>query len=326
MKLGSLNEGRDGRLVVVDRTLTKACLVPGIAPTLQSALDRWTEIEPQLRAVSERLNAGDATCAFDFDPAAMAAPLPRSYQWLDAGAYLHHMELARRARNASMPPNYETDPAMHQGASDDSRGATSSINLVSEDFGLDFEAEIAVVTDDVPLGISAASAGGHIKLLTLVNDVSLRNLIPPELAKGVGFIQSKPANTFGPVAVTLDEVTEHWVDGKLHLPVHCTLNGTLVGSPNAGVDMAFNFPTLLSHAARTRRLRAGTMLGGGTISNRDRSTGSCCLAEKRMLEIIELGAPQTPFMRAGDVIRIEMLDDEGRSVFGAIEQRVVPLS
>lgn len=325
MKLASLKAGRDGSLVVVNRDLTKAFAVPDIAPTLQAALEDWTATEPRLRSASDRLNAGDAADTFYFDPENLESPLPRAYQWLDAGAYLHHMELARRARNAEMPPDYDTDPAMHQGASDDFRGPRSHLELASEDLGLDFEAEVAVVTDDVPLGVSADDAGQHIKLLMLVNDVTLRNLVPAELAKGVGFVQSKVANSFSPVAVTPDELSETWADGKVHLPLLCYLNGQQVGAPNAGVDMAFNFPTLLVHAAKTRRLRAGAILGSGTVSNRNRSTGSCCLAEIRMLETIEHGEPTTPFLRFGDRVRIEMFDPDGRTIFGAIDQQVVPM-
>lgn len=322
MKLASLNEGRDGRLLVVKDDLSQATDASAIAPTLQSALENWLECEPKLSALSQRLENGDVE-GFAFDPGGVSAPLPRAYQWLDAGAYIHHMELARRARGAEMPPNALTEPAMHQGASDDFRGPCADMELIDPDHGLDLEAEVCVVLDDVPMGVNQAEAAQHIKLVMLVNDLTLRNILPGELAKGVGFIQSKVANSYSPVAVTPDALSCHWKDGKLHLPIECHLNGELLGHPDCGVDMTFDFCRLISHAARTRRLRAGTILGSGTVSNRDHSRGSCCLAEKRMIEKIETGEATTQFLNLGDVVEIEVKDPAGNSVFGAIKQRVV---
>ncbi|MEJ6401860.1 fumarylacetoacetate hydrolase family protein [Yoonia sp. 2307UL14-13] len=319
MKLASLNEGRDGKLIVVSHDLKTATLASGVAPTLQTALEDWTNTEPKLEKLAAHLEAGKVD-SFAFDANSAASPLPRAYQWLDAGAYIHHMELARRARGADMPPNALTEPAMHQGASDDFRGPTADMELIDPEHGLDLEAEVCVVLDDVPVGVSEDQAAGHIKLLMLVNDLTLRNILPGELAKGVGFIQSKVANSYSPVAVTPAALGEHWKDGKLCLPIQCHLNETLMGNPDCGVDMTFNFPRLISHAAKTRNLRAGTILGSGTVSNRDHSKGSCCLAEKRM---IETGEATTQFLSTGDTVQIEVLDPNGQSVFGAIRQRVV---
>ena len=322
MKLATLRDGgRDGTLVVVSRNLEKALKVPAIAPTLQHALDNWQQLAPRLEAAYQGIE--HAPEAFPLRTQALAAPLPRAYQWLDGSAYVNHVELVRKARGATMPENFWTDPLMYQGCSDAFLGPQDPVALASEEWGIDFEAEVTVVTDDVPMGISPSGAGTHIKLLMLVNDVSLRNLIPPELAKGFGFLQSKPASAFSPVAVTPDELGEAWDGGKVHLPLRSTLNGTLFGAPNAGVDMTFDFPRLISHAAKSRRLAAGTLVGSGTISNTDRSQGSSCIAERRMLEKLEKGAVTTPFMRFGDRIRIEMLDAEGRSLFGAIDQEIL---
>ncbi|UJF24214.1 fumarylacetoacetate hydrolase family protein [Suttonella sp. R2A3] len=322
MKLASLNEGRDGKLVVVSRDLTRAALVNDIAPTLQAALDNWAEIEPKLQDRYRALNAGEVSDAFDFEQNDCASPLPRAYQWADGSAYVNHVELVRQARGAKMPESFWHDPLIYQGGSDSFIPPRAPIPLASEDWGIDLEAEIAVITDDVPMGVSPLAAEKHIKLLMLVNDVSLRNLIPNELSKGFGFFQSKPSSSFSPVAVTLDELDDAWRDGKIHLPLTSHINDELFGEPNAGIDMTFNFPQLIAHAAKTRPLGAGAIIGSGTISNYDRSTGSSCLAEKRMLEIVTDGSASTPFMRFGDTVRIEMFNKEGESIFGAIDQKV----
>jgi fumarylacetoacetate (FAA) hydrolase len=344
MKLATLKDGsRDGRLIVVSRDLTTA-LHAQAAPTLQAALDGWHQVLELLAAESMVLNVfaeleapeqerylseienSDLKAAlktvFPFDPAACASPLPRAYQWADGSAYVNHVELVRKARGAEMPESFWSDPLMYQGGSDSFLGPCEPILAASEDWGIDFEAEVAVITGDVPMGVTPADAGKHIRLFMLVNDVSLRGLIPGELAKGFGFFQAKPSSAFSPVAVTPDELGAAWDGRKLHLPLVSTLNGEVFGRPDAGVDMTFDFPTLIAHAARTRPLSAGTIVGSGTVSNTDRSVGSSCLAERRMLETIDEGAPKTPFMRFGDRIRIEMLDAEGASIFGAIEQEV----
>jgi len=323
MKLASLKHGRDGALIVVSRDLSRFVPVPHVAPTLQHALDNWHEVAPRLMRVYDLLNESMADGTHAFDPVQVAAPLPRAYQWADSSAYVTHVELVRKARNAEMPQSFWTDPLMYQGGSDSLIGARDPILAADESWGIDFEGEIAVVTDDVKMGTPAANSESHIKLLMLVNDVSLRNLIPNELAKGFGFFQSKPATAFSPVAVTPDELGEAWHDGKVHLPLHVTYNGRDFGQPNAGVDMTFSFPQLIAHAAKTRALAAGTIVGSGTISNANRAAGSACLAERRTLETIEQGAPKTPFMSFGDRIRLEMFDAENRSIFGAIDQEVV---
>lgn len=323
MKLASLKSGRDGELILVSRDLQTAVKASDIAPTLQSALENWADVEPALQARYQALNAGDCRDSFPFSESDVAAPLPRAYQWLDGSAYVNHVELVRKARGAEMPENFWTDPLMYQGGSDRFLGPRDDIIAVSEDHGIDFESEIAVICDDVPMGTDAAAAGQHIRLLMLVNDVSLRNLIPAEIAKGFGFMQSKPASSFSPVAVTPDELGEAWSDGKVHLPLVTHLNDKLFGQPNAGIDMTFNFPSLIAHAAKTRQLSAGSIIGSGTISNTDRSAGSSCLAEKRMLEVIANGKAETAFMQFGDRVRIEMFDEDGDSIFGAIDQRVV---
>ncbi|MGZ3653606.1 MAG: fumarylacetoacetate hydrolase family protein [Bdellovibrionota bacterium] len=322
MKLASLKHGRDGQLIVVDRSLHKAVKVPEIAPTLQHALDNWGELKPRLQKTYDELCAGKLPSAFPFRAEDCHSPLPRAYQWADGSAYLNHVELVRKARGAVMPPEFLTDPLMYQGCSDSFLAPTEPIRMPSEELGIDFESELAVITRDVPMGVSAEKAADYIELLVLVNDVSLRNLIPNELAKGFGFFQSKPASAFSPVAVTPDELGAAWAEGKAHLPLRTHLNGKLFGQPNCGVDMNFSFPQLLAHCARTRNLCAGTILGSGTISNRDRSVGSSCLAEVRTLETIEKGKPSTPFLRFGDRVRIEMLDGAGNSLFGAIDQVV----
>jgi len=334
MKLATLREGgRDGTLVVVSRDLTRAVRVPQIARTLQQALDDWKETEPKLRAVAKVLEATRLEEEFPFDPAACHSPLPRAYQWADGSAYVNHVELVRRARGAEMPPEFWTDPLMYQGGSDSFLAPTEDIPLEDESWGCDFEAEIAVITDDVPMAVRPERALEHVKLIMLANDVSLRHLIPRELAKGFGFFQSKPSSAFSPVAVTPDELGEAWRDGRVHLPLRSYLNGELFGWPDAGVDMTFDFGRLIAHAARTRRLSAGTIIGSGTVSNRDPDGGPgrpvkaggrgySCIAEQRMVEIMLEGEAKTPFLRWGDRVRIEMLDPEGRSIFGAIDQQV----
>ncbi|MBI2308866.1 MAG: fumarylacetoacetate hydrolase family protein [Rhodocyclales bacterium] len=323
MKLATLKQGgRDGTLVVVSRDLTLCQSVPGIARTLQAALDDWEAVAPQLAEVYAALNNGAARHAEAFDPAACHSPLPRAYQWADGSAYVNHVELVRKARGAEMPSEFWSDPLMYQGGSDSFVGPTDAILACDEAWGIDFEAEVAVVTGDVPMAATPADCRRQIRLLMLVNDVSLRNLIPAELAKGFGFFQSKPATAFSPVAVTPDELGEAWDGGRVHLPLVVHLNGELFGRPNAGVDMTFDFGQLIAHVARTRELEAGSIVGSGTVSNVDRSTGSGCLAEKRCLETIADGQPATPFMRFGDRVRIEMFDAAGSTIFGAIDQRV----
>ncbi len=322
MKLASLKSGRDGRLLVVSRDLTRAQAVPDIAPTLQAALDNWTEAAPRLMERSAVLNAGRSADAFAFHPADCAAPLPRAYQWADGSAYVVHVELVRKARGAEVPPSFWTDPLIYQGGSYNFIGPADPICVADESWGIDFESEIAVVTDDVDMGISPETARSHIKLLMLANDVSLRNLIPAELAKGFGFFQSKAWTAFSPVAVTPDEIGTAWNGGSIDLPLLTTLNGTLFGRPNARSEMAFDFPRLIAHAAKTRPLGAGTIIGSGTVANSDRDTGSSCIAERRAIETIDQGAAQTPFLAFGDRVRIEMLDQRGHSIFGAIDQPI----
>jgi fumarylacetoacetate (FAA) hydrolase len=323
MKLASLDNGRrDGELVVVSRDLSRCLPVAGIAPTLQAALDDWATLAPQLSAAAESL-ARKPDAGSPFDPCQARSPLPRAFQWADGSAYVTHVELVRRARGAALPASFWTDPLMYQGGSDAFLDPRGDIVAVSEDHGIDFEAEVAVITDDVPMGIDPVAARQRIQLVMLVNDVSLRNLVPGELEKGFGFFQSKPSSAFSPVAVTPDELGDAWREGKLHLPLVSTLNGEQFGHPDAGVDMTFDFGQLIAHAARTRALCAGSIIGSGTVSNREGDVGSSCLAERRMLETLEHGAARTPFMRFGDVIRIEMFGANGGSIFGAIENRVV---
>jgi fumarylacetoacetate (FAA) hydrolase len=325
MKLASLRRGgRDGRLALVSRDLARCQLVPGIAPTLQDALDDWAQVAPRLaeRAMALEHSPNQAD-VMPFDPAQCAAPLPRAYQWVDGSAYVNHVELVRKARGADMPASFWTDPLVYQGGSDDLLGARDDAPFGSEDWGIDLEAEVAVITDDVPMGTDAAAAAPHIKLLALVNDWSLRNLIPGELAKGFGFYQSKPATAFSPVAVTPDELGPAWRDSKVHLPLVSRINDAGFGQPDAGTDMTFSFAQLIAHVTKTRRLGAGTIVGSGTVSNYDRSRGSSCLAERRTLEHLEHGAPRTPFLKFGDRVSIQMLDADGRSIFGALDNRVV---
>ena len=334
MKLATLKDGsRDGRLVVVSRDLAHYQAVPKISATLQHALDNWELVTPRLQAVYAALNTGEAVDAQPFDQSACHSPLPRAYQWADGSAYINHVELVRKARNAEVPASFYTDPLMYQGGSDSFIGPRDPIYALSADWGIDLEAEVAVITGDVPMGVGIEAAAGAIRLVMLVNDVSLRNLIPNELAKGFGFFQSKAASAFSPVAVTPDELAHHWRDSKLHLPLLVELNGAPFGQPNAGEDMTFNFARLVAHAAATRELAAGTIIGSGTVSNKQGNlhgssianggVGYCCLAEVRMYETIETGKPQTAYLQFGDRVRIAMDDGHGASIFGAIEQTVV---
>ncbi len=333
MKLASLKHGRDGRLVVVSRDLTRATDAFIVAPTLQGAIDDWDRLAPRLQDLAEQLEHGSVP-SFRFHEHDCTAPFPRAFQWADGSAYVNHVELVRKARGAEMPSSFWSDPLMYQGGSDAFLGPRDPIPAVDEGFGIDFEAEIAVVTGDVPMGVSPDEAASSIRLILLVNDVSLRNLIPAELAKGFGFFQSKPSSALSPVAVTPDELGPAWDGRRIHLPLHSIYNGQAFGCPNAGIDMTFDFPTLIAHAAKTRPLGAGTIIGSGTVSNRDRDggpgrpvaeggVGYSCIAEIRTVETIRNGKPTTPFMQFGDRIRIEMKDAAGHSIFGAIEQEVV---
>jgi fumarylacetoacetate (FAA) hydrolase len=323
MKLASLKEGgRDGSLVVVSRDLERAARAEGVAPTLQYALENWDAVVPELQQLYEAVDSNEAEGVFGLEPADLASPLPRAFQFLDGSAYLVHVERVRRARGAEMPPSFLTDPLMYQAVSDGFHPPSGTIAVESEDFGIDFEAEVCVITDDVPMGVAAADALEHVRLICLVNDVSLRNLIPAELGKGFGFMNSKPRSALSPVAVTPDQLGDRWRDGKVHLPLVTHYNGEMFGNPQCGVDMQFDFGELIAHAAKTRPLAAGTVIGSGTIANEDESRGSSCLAERRMLEIIADGEAKTPFMRFGDTVRIEMLDAEGSSIFGAVEHLI----
>ena len=322
MKLASYKSGRDGQLMIVNRDLNHCCPATGIAATLQAALDDWTGTAPLLAARYDALCAGDIDEAEPFNVERCAAPLPRAYHWADGSAYVTHVELVRKARGAELPSSFWEDPLIYMGASDAFIGARDAIPVESEDWGIDFEAEVVVITDDVPAGIDAQHAGEHIQLLGLVNDVSLRNLIPAELGKQFGFYQSKPWTAFSPVLATPDELGDAWDGQRLPLPLRATLNDKLVGAPNAGVDMTFDFPTLIAHCAKSRSLMAGTVIGSGTVSNVGSESGSCCLAEVRCLETIRDGSPSTPFMAFGDRIHIDMLDAQGASIFGAIDQVV----
>ena len=323
MKLGSLKEGgRDGTLVVVGRTLQRAVRATAIAPTLQRALEDWSNLAPRLDALAATLEAGDAAGAFDLDIGALAAPLPRAYEFVDGSAYLPHVERVRRARGAEVPESFYTDPLMYQATSAGFYGPRDPILAASEDWGIDLEAEVVVVTDDVPMGAAPATAAGHIRLVGLVNDVSLRNLIPGELAKGFGFLQSKPRSALSPVFVTPDELGDAWQDSKLRLPMRTWLNGSWFGAAECGVDMQFSFADLVAHAAKTRPLSAGTIVGSGTIANQDTAKGASCLAEQRTVETLRDGKPSTPFLKFGDRVRIEITDAAGASIFGAIDQVV----
>lgn len=324
MKLATLKSGgRDGTLIVVNRELTHYTAVPAIARTLQYAIDHWNDISPELIRIYKALNNNQISDTTPLDTRLLAAPLPRAYQWLDGSAYLSHVARVRKARGADMPPSFQTDPLMYQGGSDILLGPNDPIVAASESWGLDFESEVAVITNDVPAGIEPDNAGSHIILVLLVNDISLRNLIPDELAKGFGFLHGKPPTAFSPVAVTPDELDDAWQDTKIHLPLHTQLNGETFGKPNAGTDMQFNFSQLISHAAKTRRLSAGTVIGSGTVSNEDLATGYSCLVESRVVEKVDTGKPRTPFLSNGDEVQIEMLDLKGNSIFGKILQKVI---
>ena len=320
MKLGSLRSDRDGELLLVSRDLSRAFALPG---TLQTALDHWAEVEPKMRALAAALEEGQVPNTVPFEPKRCAAPLPRAYQWADGSAYVVHVELVRKARGAAMPPSFWTDPLIYQGGSDSFLGPCEDVPITDESFGIDFEAEIAVITDDVPMGVTSDAARKHVKLILLANDISLRNIIATELVKGFGFFQGKTWTSFSPVAVTPDELGEAWNGGSIDLPLLSTLNGKPFGKPNARTGMVFDFPKLIAHAAKTRPLGAGTIVGSGTVANEDRSVGSSCIVERRAIEMLEHGAPRTPFMKFGDRIRIEMLDAQGRSIFGAIDQKIV---
>jgi len=323
MKLATYRDGsRDGQLVVVSRDLATAHYASGIATRMQSVLDDWNFLAPQLEELSQSLNHGRARHAFAFEPEKCMAPLPRAYQWADGSAYINHVELVRKARNAEVPESFYTDPLMYQGGSDDFLGPREPIVCPDVTFGIDFESEVAVITGDLPVGCTPDAALEGIRLVMLANDVSLRNLIPAELAKGFGFLQSKPATAFSPVAVTLDELGSAWMHGRLNLNLESTWNGKRVGLTDAGPEMTFHFGQLIAHICKTRNVRAGSIVGSGTVSNKDWSRGYSCIAEKRAIETIEGGAPKTPFMRFGDTIRIEMKDAAGASIFGAIEQKV----
>lgn len=335
MKLATLKSSdRDGTLIVVNRDLSLYQRVPGIATTLQQALDDWNWCESKLRQVYEALNDGSSKQALPFDPGACHSPLPRAYQWADGSAYINHVELVRKARGAQLPAEFYSDPLIYQGGSDSFIGPRDPVLAASESWGIDFEAEVAVITGDISMGSTPDECARQIRLIMLVNDVSLRALIPAELAKGFGFFQSKPASAFSPVAVTPDELGAAWRDNRVHLPLRVELNGKPFGRPNAGIDMTFDFARLIAHAAKTRDLEAGTIIGSGTVSNKQGGlwgssidhggVGYCCLAELRMYETIEQGQPSTPFMAHGDRVRIDMLDSEGNSIFGAIENEVVP--
>lgn len=332
MKLASLKQGRDGVLLLVSRDLGRAVRADDIAPTLQAALDEWPTCEPKLQLRYRALNEGTAADSFDLDMRQLASPLPRAYQWVDGSAYVNHVELVRKARGAEIPESFWHDPLMYQGGSDAFLGPREPIRLADTAWGIDFEGEVAVITDDVPMGCTPEQAAGQIRLLMLVNDVSLRGLIPAELAKGFGFFQSKPSSAFSPVAVTPDELGDAWDGGKVHLPLLVDYNGKPFGKANAGVDMTFDFPQLIAHAAKTRPLGAGAIIGSGTVSNKldggpgkpiaEGGVGYSCIAEIRTIETINDGKPSTPFMKFGDTVRIEMKDAQGHSIFGAIEQKV----
>ncbi len=332
MKLATYKDGsRDGQLVVVSRDLGTAHYATGIASKLQQALDDWGFISPQLQDLYDQLNSGRARHAFPFDPAQCMAPLPRAYQWADGSAYINHVELVRKARNSEVPESFYTDPLMYQGGSDDFIGPCDDVVVPSEAMGIDFEAEIAVITGDVKMGTNADQALDGIRLVMIANDVSLRNLIPAELAKGFGFFQSKPATAFGPVAVTLDELGDAWDHGRVNLTVQSTWNGRKVGMCDAGPEMTFHFGQLIAHVAKTRNLRAGSIIGSGTVSNKgitdangrtEWPKGYSCIAEKRCIETIQDGKPSTEFMKFGDTIRIEVKGKDGASIFGAIDQAI----
>jgi fumarylacetoacetate (FAA) hydrolase len=324
MKLGTLRDGtRDGQLAVVRRDLSGCAAATGIARTLQAALDEWETVEPRLRELAKRLETGEVA-SVPFEPARFHAPLPRAYEWVDGSAYLNHVRLVRKARGAELPPTLETDPLVYQGGSGHLLGPTEDIPLREPGWGCDFESEVCVILGDTPMGTRAEEAARCVRLVTICNDVSLRNLIPAEVAKGFGFFQAKPATAFAPAAVTPDELGPAWREGRVFLRLRSSLNGQIVGDTETGPEMHFSFFQLIEHIARTRRFTAGTLLGSGTVSNEDRARGISCIAERRMIETLEAGSPRTPFLQYGDAVEIELLDDGGRSVVGAIRQKVVP--
>lgn len=329
MKLGSLKQGRDGELIVVSRDLSRAVRATGIAATLQAALDDWSMARSKLESLATALEAGDAAGAFAFgaelEAGRLAAPLPRAYEFVDGSAYLPHVERVRKARGAEVPKSFYSDPLMYQAVSAGFYGPRDPVVVPDEAYGIDLEAEVVVVTDDVAMAATPAEAAKHIVLVGLINDVSLRNLIPAELEKGFGFLQSKPRSALSPVFVTPDELGTAWRDNRVHLPLESWIDGEWLGAPEAGVDMQFDFAQLIAHAAKSRPLVAGTIVGSGTVANQDESLGAACLAEKRMLEIIRGGKPTTPFMTFGAVVKIDMHDAQGRTIFGAIEQRMTRL-
>lgn len=323
MKLATLRDGtRDGSLIVVKRDGSAYALAADIAPTMQAALDQWDEVEPKLQSLAAALESGEVE-GQPVDTTKLHSPLPRAYEWIDGSAYINHIVLVRKARNAEPPATLETDPLVYQGGSGVLLGPTEDIRVPNFDWGVDFEAEVAVILGDTPRGVSKEEAGDHVKLIMIVNDVTFRNLIPAELAKSFGFFQSKPATAFAPFAVTPDELGDAWKEGRVHLPLLTDYNGEKFGDPDAGPEMHFSFFDLIAHVAKTRAFTAGTILGSGTISNEDRSRGSSCLAEKRMLEKIDSGEFVTPFMKDGDTVHIRMLDKDGNNIFGSIEQKVV---
>jgi fumarylacetoacetate (FAA) hydrolase len=324
MKLATLKNGsRDGQLIIVSRDLKRASKAHDYK-TLQNAIDNWDDAKPKLEKIYEKLNLRTCEEIFMLDTKDLLAPLPRAYQWADGSAYVTHVELVRKSRGSELPESFWHDPLMYQGGSDNFIGPNAPILVEKEEWGIDFEAEIVIITNDVPMGTKASHAKEHIILLGLVNDVSLRNLIPDELAKSFGFFHSKPACSFSPVFITPDELAPHWQDGKIKLPLLSTLNGKLFGRPNAGIDMTFNFYDLIAHAAKTRQLSAGTIIGSGTVANKNSESGSSCIAEKRMREKIATGKVETPFMSYGDNIRIEMINEKGATIFGAIDQNIAP--
>jgi fumarylacetoacetate (FAA) hydrolase len=320
MRLASIRDGRDGRLAVVRRDGLACAVAEGIAPTLQSALDDWDAREPLLRDLADRLERGDAP-AQPLDPARLHSPLPRAYEWVDGSAFLTHVRLLRKARGVEPPATLETDPLVYQGGSGVLLAPTDRIPIQDESWGLDLEGEVCAILGDVALGTTGAAAASAVKLLCLANDITLRNLVPAELGKGFGFFQSKPATAFSPFAVTPDELGDAWIDGRVHLRLRVALNGAVIGSCDAG-EMHFSFFDLVQHIAKTRSFCAGTILGSGTVSNADRSRGISCLAERRTIETIERGEASTPYLRLGDRVRIEMLDRDGRNLFGSIAQEV----
>ena len=332
MKLASLKNGRDGQLVVVSKDLTRYTDAARVVPTLQAALDDWENVKPGLEELATGLESGSVP-AERFHERDCASPLPRAYQWADGSAYINHVELVRKARGAEVPASFYEDPLMYQGGSDAFLGPREDIVMPTDDgWGIDMEGEVAVITGDVPMGVSADEAGNYIRLIMLVNDVSLRGLIPGELAKGFGFFQSKPSSAFTPCAVTPDELGDAWKDGAIHLPLLVRYNGQPFGQANAGKDLTFNFPQLIAHAAKSRPLCAGTIIGSGTVSNKlddgpgkaiaDGGDGYSCIAEIRMIETIQDGTAKTPFMKFGDTVEIKMKDKDGHCIFGSIEQRV----